>query len=72
MIQFPSDRPDAHQQHVAGSQQAADELIAHNCKRAAKRAARQSAMPASIVAVIAFGCMAVALVGALASAWSGR
>lgn len=49
MINFPSDRPDAGQQspseggrHVAGSQEAADALIARNMKRAARRRKMQS------------------------------
>lgn len=37
MIQFPSDRSDHNQQHVAGSQKAADEQLARNMKRAARR-----------------------------------
>jgi hypothetical protein len=38
VIQFPSDRPDRDQKHVAGSQRAADKQIARNTRKAARRA----------------------------------
>lgn len=87
MIQFPSDRPDAGNRHVAGSQRKADNLIARNCKRAAKAQSspaqkhiapavpqttvRTISISATTVAAIAFACMALAILAALITAGGG-
>jgi hypothetical protein len=65
MWQFPSDRPDAGQQHVAGSQQAADERIARNMKRAAHKRAVWVVLTGSPLEIVVIVCvLALCVAGA--------
>jgi len=73
MIQFPSDANRDGQGHIAGSQKAADELIARNCKRAAHRQAKRQrgitvVLTGAMLELIVIACMGAMIVAGVLAA----
>lgn len=72
MIQFPSDTSRNGQGHVAGSQQAADNLIARNCKRAAKQRRNiHVVLTGAMLEAIVLACLGAMILAGIVAARGG-
>lgn len=71
MIQLPSDTNRNGRGHIAGSQKAADELIARNCKRAAKQRNIHVVLTGATLEVIVIACMAAMILAGILAARGG-